>query len=660
MRRLRPVSVLLTLLAAGIATALGSLMWSGSSRASPAGVIVFSSDRDKFDPGEIYSLAPGSVPRNVSRSLAGDYGLAVAPAGDLIAFWSGRTGTDRVYLARSDGSRMRLVRALRGNLFSRTRGSGGELTFSSDGRQLYARSYTTPGAYVVDTRRATARQVPPCGGVTRPSPDGALVACGTNGRTIVSDLAGHVRFTLPGIVAVWSSRGWLTSAPPLAEAVRKRPSAVVADASGKVRARFEGVPLGFSPDGRWLVLQRATSLWVAGPGDFTRLRQLLPAWGSGALSFTPDSRFVSTESQGSPVLLPLAGGRTSPGLDSGTGVWSRDGRLAYAGYAEASGNASHPGVTIPVYVTDRHGRNPRVAGRFPFDDHNYSVLRWPPGGGRVLFLTGTSCGGYGLFAVPAGGGATRRLDHDPRNLDTPAWSPDGKRIAVSVQDFSCHLGAGLPSHIATVAADGSDARRVTDDGDGQQGSFDRFPSFSPDGSRIAYAHGTAGSGSIQVTAAAGGGERTPLFAPSDERVAAPAWSPDGSRIAYANGRSIESVAPGGGAPKLIARGLPAASCGSGGLAWSPDGRHIAVGGGSGIYLIAVGDPASARLAIRVPCAGNPSFSPDGRQIAFDTRPVRALGEQSAIMVARLDGTGVRTLSTVPFRESVHPSWPPSP
>ena len=30
------------------------------------------------------------------------------------------------------------------------------------------------------------------------------------------------------------------------------------------------------------------------------------------------------------------------------------------------------------------------------------------------------------------------------------------------------------------------------------------------------------------------------------------------------------------------------------------------------------------------------------------------------MVARVDGTGVRTLSTVPFRQSVHPSWQPLP
>jgi hypothetical protein len=51
---------------------------------------------------------------DVSRSLAADYGLAVAPVGDLIAFWSERSGADRLYLARSDGSHVRLRGAVPG------------------------------------------------------------------------------------------------------------------------------------------------------------------------------------------------------------------------------------------------------------------------------------------------------------------------------------------------------------------------------------------------------------------------------------------------------------------------------------------------------------------------------------------------------------------
>ncbi len=650
-----PAAIAAVLAAAAAAPALPG----GSSRAAPAGMIVFASDREKADPGEIYSLAPGSAPRNVSRSLGGDYGVAVAPAGDAIAFWSGRTGTDRVYLARPDGSHARLVRLVRGSLAMRTPGSGGLLAFSADGSRLYAAAYVTPPRqFVIDVASATARPIPACNGIPRPSPDLTRMACGVNGATAVSDLlTGRVRFRLPGIVPLWSARGWVTAAP---DPVHSTGTAVVADAAGVTRARVAGIARGWSPDGRRLVLQRGRSLWVAGPGDLSRTRRLLADWGGGLLSFTPDGRSVSTESHGAPVLIPLAGGPAVRGLDAGTGAWSRDGRLAYADFAGAFDDArKRAGAEIAVLVTDTHGRNPRVAGRFPFDDHNYSDLRWLPGGRRVLFVTGTTCGGSGLFAVPPGGGPARPLTHDPRSLEDPVWSPDGSRLAFSVQKFTCHLGAGLPIHIASAAADGSDARRVTDDGDVQQGSFDRFPSYSPDGRRIVFAHGSADSASLQIAAAEGGG-RTSLPTPGGDLAAEPAWSPDGRRIAYARGRSVLAVAPGGGTPEVLARGLPRVSCGTGGLAWSPDGRRLAVARGAGIYLVTVGEPAGARLAIRARCAGNPSFSPDGTRIAFDAQPAHALGGQTAIMVAGIDGSGVRTLSTVPFRQSLHPAWRPAP
>ena len=316
-----------------------------------------------------------------------------------------------------------------------------------------------------------------------------------------------------------------------------------------------------------------------------------------------------------------------------------------------------PGAKVAVVVTDTHGRNPQVVGRFPFDDHNQSQLAWRPDGRRLLYVTGTSCGGSGLFATTPAGGAARPLNRDPRSLEAPRWSPDGRRIAVSVQQFTCHLGTGLSVHIASVAADGSDERRVTDDGDVQEGSFDRFPSFDPHGSHIAFAHGTMNSGSLQV-APSGGGKRMTL--PATEGVfSGPVWSPDGSRIAYTQGRSIRAISPDGSAPEVLARGLPGVACGTGGLAWSPDGRQIAFGRGAGIYVATVGEPAGARLAIAVRCAGNPSFSPDGKQIAFDAPPAHPLGHQSAIMVANTDGTGVRTISSVPFRESVHPAWQPA-
>ncbi len=507
----------------------------------------------------------------------------------------------------------------------------------------------------MDTRRAAARALPraACNGIAAPSPDLTLIACGKGGKTTVSDIvSGRARFTIQGIGPLWSSRGWLTSATPDG-ASGQTGSAVVADAAGVTRAVIPGTPVAWSPDGRSLAFQHDQALWIAGPGELRDAHSLLGAWAGGLVSFTADSRFISATGGQGAQLISLADGHRVRDIDGGSGVWSRSGRLAYVDFAAVAAAGTPAGAKVAVMVTDTHGRNPHRVGAFPYDDHGYADLRWLPDGRRVLLVTSSECGGGGLYTVPASGGPTRALTHDPRDLEAPAWSPDGTRIAFTVQKFSCHLGAGGPIHLATIAADGSDPRRVTDDDD-----FDSSPSFSPDGARIAFVHASFTDASLQTVPAAGG-ERTQLIPPAGGSPMNAAWSPDGSRIAYAMGRSIKAVPAAGGTPDVIAADLPAIACGNGGIAWSPDGKQLAFGAGAGIYLMTAGDPASAHLAIAVKCADDPAFSPDGTQIAFDASPAHPLGQQTAIMVANADGSGVRTLSTAPFRRSGRPAWQPA-
>jgi Tol biopolymer transport system component len=631
----------------------------GPSHAAAPGLIVFASDRDKANPGEIYSLAPGRSPRDVSNSLASESGVAVDPVGDLIAFWSDRSGQDRVYLARSDGSQVRLVRTVGpGVPLEQPQGNGGfPLVFTTDGRHLFASLAITPlsGAtawhdFVIDPVAATARAIPACAGIFDPAPDGKAIACGVRGRTTISDLAGHVRARLPGAYLVWSNSGLLATSTNNGQ--QQSGSTLVVDEMGTRIGRVTGVPVAWSPDGQVLVFLRAQTLFAGDPHDLAHARVVLRGWPGGLASFTQDSRYLSTEdAAGKPVLVPLAGGRTIAGLDGGRGAWSRTGRVAYVG---AVGLHLRPGVTFPVLVTDSHGRNPRVVGRFPFDDHAILDLRWLPDGRTVLLLTSNSCGASGLFTVPTTGGAARALTSDPRNLGSPTWSPDGSTVAYNVGQFGCHLGEGEPVHLETVHADGSGVHQVTDDGDAGEGSFDSGPSFSPDGTQIAFSHGTFDTGTIQIVAAAGG-ERTTLLPPAGANVGStPAWSPDGTRIAYVSGQSIVAITPGGGARVAIAANPDPSSCS--GLAWSRDGMQLATACTAGIYVIALGPPSSARLAIGVKGAANPAFSPDGTQIAFDAPPPSPLGNETAIMVANTDGSNVHVLSAVPFHVSAHPSW----
>ena len=128
--------VLAATLVAVAVLGVGAALRSGASHAATPGVIVFASDRGKDNPGEIYSLAPGRAPLDISHTLAREHGLAVAPVGDQIAFWSNRGGDDEVYLARSDGTRLRLVRGLADGPSPGKFREGGTLTFSADGSSI--------------------------------------------------------------------------------------------------------------------------------------------------------------------------------------------------------------------------------------------------------------------------------------------------------------------------------------------------------------------------------------------------------------------------------------------------------------------------------------------------------------------------------------------
>ena len=148
-----------------------------------------------------------------------------------------------------------------------------------------------------------------------------------------------------------------------------------------------------------------------------------------------------------------------------------------------------------------------------------------------------------------------------------------RRIAYAARDFTCHLGDGLPTHLETVQADGSGAQRVTDDGGTNEGSFDGDPAFSPDGTQIAFDHGTFSDSSLQIVAASDG-VRTTLVPPGPRSPSSLAWSPDGTRIAFVSaGSSIMVVPASGGTPQLVAS-IPARKfCGAG----ASHGRRTALG-----------------------------------------------------------------------------------
>jgi WD40 repeat protein len=154
---------------------------------------------------------------------------------------------------------------------------------------------------------------------------------------------------------------------------------------------------------------------------------------------------------------------------------------------------------------------------------------------------------------------------DTYGYGSPAWSPDGKRLA-----FSANSQGSGASNIYTMSAAGDDLTRLTD----IEAGYNDYPSWSPDGKQIAYLSYTdyEQPGEARVMNDDGSDWRTVVT--STQTHSAPAWSPDGSALAipaYVDYKTSEGgglwIAPlDGSAPRLVP-GTEDRQCS--GPVWSP-------------------------------------------------------------------------------------------
>lgn len=148
---------------------------------------------------------------------------------------------------------------------------------------------------------------------------------------------------------------------------------------------------------------------------------------------------------------------------------------------------------------------------------------WSPDGTRIAFSSNRA-GPSEIYVISPDGSNLSRLTSPPITGSAPSWAPDCSRIA-----FVGNIDGN--SGICSMNANGSNPVRLISTGYdplGDSSSFDRFPSWSPDGSRIALV--SFWDGGLYVMNTDGSGRKSVTYNASPQ--AAPSWSPDGSRVAF--------------------------------------------------------------------------------------------------------------------------------
>lgn len=262
---------------------------------------------------------------------------------------------------------------------------------------------------------------------------------------------------------------------------------------------------------------------------------------------------------------------------------------------------------------------------------------------EAIIYTSEQFGLPEVMAMRPDGSRRERLTTDQVAYSAPVVSPDGQSIAVA------SYVDGAWNAIYLLDRFGKNRTKIVGNANGCS-----TPAWSPDGTKLAFVGDLPGPygayGRIFIVNRDGTGLRqvSPEVAATDYQFdIGPSWAPNGTRLVFSRSGVLHLInADGTG---LISTGVSGTD-----PAWSPDGTQIAYGsingGNDGLFIMDL-TFTSRRLTTPVQADQWPRWSPNGTQLVFQ----RVDSGVFQIYKVGVDGSGLTKLSTVP-QSDAFPSW----
>lgn len=284
----------------------------------------------------------------------------------------------------------------------------------------------------------------------------------------------------------------------------------------------------------------------------------------------------------------------------------QNGKIAFDGYRDAGGGNS---ATEILTVSPGGGGTKQLTSASGAGDPTFA-----PDGARIAYSGGFTFADRDteIFVTSQSGDGRKALTNNAVADYEPAWSPDGDRIAFVRQNRVTVPGgrSDWQVDIWVMNADGSGQKKLTDDL-----SYEGAPSWSPDGSKIAF-HKTGVGTDIWIMNADGTVPRRLTNTPYAEND--PDFSPDGRKLAFTSDRQYNKE-------EVYTRNLDGTA-----LTNVTNSRYVA--------------------------EGEPAWSPDGTRLAY----TKSLSGNIEIFTKNADGSGrPKNVSNDP-EHNASPDWGPRP